>query len=35
METKTKAWEQYEAGVEYKRRIGLYTAVREIGRAHV
>lgn len=29
METKTKAWEQYEAGVEYKRRIGLYTAVRE------
>ncbi len=29
MENKTKAWEQYEAGVEYKRRIGLYTTVRE------
>ena len=29
MDNKTKAWEQYQAGVEYKRRIGLYTAVRE------
>ncbi len=25
----TKAWEEYEAGVEYKRRIGLYSRVRE------
>ncbi len=25
----TEAWEQYEAGVEYKRRIGLYARVRE------
>lgn len=24
----TKAWEQYEAGCEYKRRIGLYETVR-------
>lgn len=29
MDNKTKSWEQYEAGVEYKRRIGLYTTVRE------
>lgn len=25
----TKAWERYTAGIEYKRRIGLYSAVRE------
>ncbi len=25
----TKAWEEYEAGVEYKRRIGLYAHARE------
>lgn len=25
----TKAWERYEAGVAYKRRIGLYSSVRE------
>ena len=25
---KTKAWEEYEAGKEYKRRIGLYETVR-------
>ncbi len=25
----TKAWEEYEAGIEYKRRIGLYSHVRE------
>lgn len=25
---KTKAWEQYEAGKEYKRKIGLYSTVR-------
>ena len=24
----TKAWERYEAGVDYKRRIGLYGTVR-------
>ena len=28
MESITKAWEQYEAGVEYKRRIDLYSNVR-------
>ena len=25
----TKAWQQYEAGKEYKRRIGLYETVRK------
>lgn len=29
MDNTTKAWEQYQAGIEYKRRIGLYNAVRE------
>ncbi len=29
MDSITKAWEQYLAGIEYKRRIGLYTTVRE------
>ena len=24
---KTKAWEQYELGVDYKTRIGLYSTV--------
>ena len=24
----TKAWQEYEAGKEYKRRIGLYETVR-------
>ena len=24
----SKAWRQYEAGLEYKRRIGLYDTVR-------
>ena len=26
---KSKAWEQYEAGKEYKRKIGLYSTVRQ------
>ncbi len=29
MKIKSKAWEQYEAGKEYKRRIGLYETVRQ------
>lgn len=29
MENKTKAWERFEAGRDYKRRIGLYHTVRE------
>ncbi|MBP5207515.1 MAG: hypothetical protein J6330_03555 [Clostridia bacterium] len=29
MSEKTTAWERYEAGRDYKRRIGLYTAVRQ------
>lgn len=29
MENITKAWERFEAGREYKRRIGLYRTVRE------
>ncbi len=28
MNNASKAWEQYEAGIEYKRRIGLYETVR-------
>ncbi len=29
MDNKTKAWERFEAGRDYKRRIGLYQTVRE------
>ncbi len=29
MNIKSKAWEEYEAGLEYKRRIGLYSTVRQ------
>ncbi|MBO4422087.1 MAG: hypothetical protein J5879_01505 [Clostridia bacterium] len=29
MDNKTKAWERFEAGREYKRRIGLYSTVRQ------
>ena len=29
MENKTKAWERFEAGRDYKRRAGLYQTVRE------
>ena len=28
-QTKNKAWQQYEKGKEYKRRIGLYETVRK------
>ena len=28
MQLPTKSWQQYEAGVEYKRRIGLFELVR-------
>ena len=28
MTQKTKAWQEYEAGLEHKRRIGLYSTVR-------
>lgn len=28
-ENLTRAWEQYEAGIEYKRKMGLYSNVRE------
>lgn len=29
MNQKTKAWQEYEAGLEHKRRIGLYSTVRQ------
>ena len=29
MTPKTKAWEEYEAGLDHKRRIGLYSTIRE------